>query len=46
VSRNGELAGVDLRRALGIVEDSRDYLLGKAGLSEWLAAQGAAMSAR
>ena len=47
VKRNGELVGVDLRRALGMVEESRDYLLGKANLlPEWLASQGTATSAR
>ena len=47
VKRNGELVGVDLRRAFTMVEESRDYLLGKAGLlPEWLASQGAATSAR
>ena len=47
VKRHGELVGIDLRRALGMVEESRDYLLGKAGLlPEWLASQGTATSAR
>ena len=40
VKRNGELVGVDVNRALGLVDESRDYLLGKAGvLPDWLASQ-------
>jgi cytosine/adenosine deaminase-related metal-dependent hydrolase len=40
VKRNGELVGVDPARLCGMVEESRDYLLAKAGLlPEWFAAQ-------
>jgi 5-methylthioadenosine/S-adenosylhomocysteine deaminase len=39
VKRDGKLVGVDVPRALGLLEQSRDYLLEKAGmLPEWLAA--------
>jgi cytosine/adenosine deaminase-related metal-dependent hydrolase len=42
VKRNGRLLGVDVDRARGLVEDSRDYLLGKAGmLPDWVAPLGA-----
>ena len=37
VKRNGQLLNVDMSRMVGLVERSRDYLLGKAGLlPEWL----------
>jgi 5-methylthioadenosine/S-adenosylhomocysteine deaminase len=40
VKRDGQLVGVDLDRGFGLVEESRDYLLGKAGLlPEWLSAE-------
>jgi 5-methylthioadenosine/S-adenosylhomocysteine deaminase len=40
VKRDGQLVGVDLDRAFRLLEESRDYLLGKAGLlPEWLSAQ-------
>src|SRR2546426_6509927 len=40
VKRDGQLVGVDLDRGLRLVEESRDYLLGKAGvLPEWLSAR-------
>jgi 5-methylthioadenosine/S-adenosylhomocysteine deaminase len=40
VKRGGQLVGVDLDRGFGLVAESRDYLLGKAGvLPDWLSAQ-------
>ncbi len=37
VKRNGQLLNVEMSRMVGLVERSRDYLLGKAGmLPEWL----------
>jgi 5-methylthioadenosine/S-adenosylhomocysteine deaminase len=37
IKRNGQLLNVDMSRMVGLVERSRDYLLGKAGLlPEWL----------
>ncbi|MEO8257978.1 MAG: amidohydrolase family protein [Acidobacteriota bacterium] len=37
IKRNGQLLNVDMSRMVGLVEHSRDYLLGKAGLlPEWL----------
>ena len=39
VKRRGELVGPDLHRVFGLLDDSRDYLLGKAGmLPDWAAA--------
>jgi cytosine/adenosine deaminase-related metal-dependent hydrolase len=36
--RNGELVGQNLKRAFGLLEDSRDYLLTEAGmLPDWAA---------
>ena len=40
VKRYGQLVGVDVGRACRLLEESRDYLLGKAGmLPDWLAAE-------
>ena len=37
LKRNGRLLNVDMSRMVGLVEHSRDYLLGKSGLlPEWL----------
>jgi 5-methylthioadenosine/S-adenosylhomocysteine deaminase len=37
LKRNGQLVDVDMSRMMGLVERSRDYLLGKSGmLPEWL----------
>jgi len=42
VKRHGQLVGVDVGRACRLLEESRDYLLGKAGmLPDWLAAESA-----
>src|SRR5262249_24114160 len=39
VKRDGELVGHDLNRVFGLLEESRDYLLSKAGmLPDWVAA--------
>jgi 5-methylthioadenosine/S-adenosylhomocysteine deaminase len=43
VKRGGQLVGVDLPRVFGLLEQSRDHLLGKAGmLPDWAAAPAAA----
>jgi 5-methylthioadenosine/S-adenosylhomocysteine deaminase len=43
VKRDGELVGHDVNRVFGLLEESRDYLLGKAGmLPAWAAAPAAA----
>jgi cytosine/adenosine deaminase-related metal-dependent hydrolase len=46
VKRDGELVGHDLDRVLGLLEESRDYLLSRAGmLPDWAAAAGDRLAA-
>ena len=47
VKRGGKLVDVDVTRAIDMVEQSRDYLLPKAGLApEWLASEAASAASR